>query len=159
VFFPLFLQPSQSKGPQTPTLLFHNHYDRASLTAMSASPHDPQEEGADKQSLDELEDTNHIVDADASTTAKRGRGRPKGSKNKKTTSSSTTEGPSVLSTGKKRGRPPKEKKEDDGTPPPKRPRGRPPKNPKPPATEGTSGEASEPSVKKRRGRPPKKTAT
>jgi high mobility group AT-hook protein 2 len=32
---------------------------------MSTSPHDPQDEGADKQSLDELEDTNHVVDADA----------------------------------------------------------------------------------------------
>ena len=49
--------------------------------------------------------------------------------------------------------------DDNGeAPPPKRPRGRPPKNPKPPATEGTSGEGGEPSVKKKRGRPPKKAA-
>ncbi|KAF8797943.1 hypothetical protein BYT27DRAFT_7228555 [Phlegmacium glaucopus] len=150
---------------------------------MSTSPNDPQDEGADKQSLDELEDTNHVVGTDAgpspTTPAKRGRGRPKGSKNKKATSSPAAEGSSIPTGQRKRGRPPKvsknaiintsfrfpsehphEKKEDNGeTPPPKRPRGRPPKNPKPPATEGTSGEAGEPSVKKKRGRPPKKTTT
>ena len=32
---------------------------------MSTSPHDPLDEAADKQSLDELDDTNHVVDTDA----------------------------------------------------------------------------------------------
>lgn len=41
------------------------------------------------------------------TPAKRGRGRPKGSKNKKATSSSAAEGPSTPVGQRKRGRPPK----------------------------------------------------
>ncbi|KAF5358279.1 hypothetical protein D9756_001649 [Leucocoprinus leucothites] len=96
--------------------------------------------------------------------AKRGRGRPKGSKNKKSAanaSSATTTTPAVP---RKRGRPPKPKAEQDGEPAPKRPRGRPPKNPKPSVTEGgegtsASGEAAaEPSTKRKPGRP-KKTAS
>ncbi|KAF8163219.1 hypothetical protein B0H34DRAFT_672269 [Crassisporium funariophilum] len=152
---------------------------------MSTSANEAQDEGADKQSLDELEETNHAAgDAEAvhfepislldegdrninangtspTTPAKRGRGRPKGSKNKKAASTSAAGSPTTPVAGRKRGRPPKEKKEDSGEePPPKRPRGRPPKNPKPiPAEGGTSAEAGESSVKKKRGRPPKKSTT
>ena len=51
-----------------------------------------------------------------------------------------------------------DKKEGNGEePPPKRPRGRPPKNPKSSADD-TGGEGGEPREKKKRGRPPKKAA-
>jgi high mobility group AT-hook protein 2 len=108
---------------------------------------------------------------------KRGRGRPKGSKNKKGTAALAA--PAVPTVPRKRGRPPKvrasglshcclhhncrsdprsvhqEKKDTGEEPPPKRPRGRPPKNPKPPAGTSTEGADSTPPVKRKRGRPPK----
>ncbi|KAJ7940725.1 hypothetical protein B0H13DRAFT_1849903 [Mycena leptocephala] len=95
--------------------------------------------------------------ADTSDTpVKRGRGRPKGSKNKKAVP--TPAGESSSAPPRKRGRPPKEKKDDDtkddaddddgdDEPTPKRKRGRPPK-PAAPADPN-----AEP---KKRGRPPKK---
>ncbi|KAJ3561903.1 hypothetical protein NP233_g9910 [Leucocoprinus birnbaumii] len=135
---------------------------------MSASPKDQQDDAADRQSIDELDEPQPEVEKEGGTTettenppVKRGRGRPKGSKNKKTTASApgaTTTTPSVP---RKRGRPPKPKTEQEGEPAPKRPRGRPPKNPKPAATEGgegaaASGEtAAEPSTKRKPGRPKK----
>ncbi|KAG8217827.1 hypothetical protein J3R82DRAFT_5992 [Butyriboletus roseoflavus] len=99
--------------------------------------------------------------------AKRGRGRPKGSKNKKSGAVSATTAPSDgTPVRKKRGRPPKEKKPDDSgeEPPAKRRRGRPRKEQKPEeaptvaTSAATTGEGlGETSVKKKRGRPPKKT--
>ncbi|KAF4615459.1 hypothetical protein D9613_002963 [Agrocybe pediades] len=132
---------------------------------MSTSPTDQHDEPADK-AIDELADANNTVDdaeqGSSSPVVKRGRGRPKGSKNKKTgASSSAPESPTTPVQRRKRGRPPKEKKEDSGEEPaPKRPRGRPPKNPKP-AEEGPAaagGESGETSTKKKRGRPPKKSS-
>ncbi|KAF8969991.1 hypothetical protein BDZ97DRAFT_178142 [Flammula alnicola] len=130
---------------------------------MSTSPKEAHDENVDKQSVDELADPNHATDdaepgASNATPAKRGRGRPKGSKNKKAgASSSAPDSPTTPTVQRKRGRPPKEKKEDAGEEPPaKRPRGRPPK-PKPAAGEATnSGDTGESSTKKKRGRPPKK---
>ncbi|KAJ7595131.1 hypothetical protein C8J56DRAFT_1124062 [Mycena floridula] len=88
----------------------------------------------------------------ADVTFKRGRGRPKGSRNKKSSNagigSSST--PTIL---QRRGGPSKKKKEDDSgaDEAPQRKRGRPPKHPKPEMSDD-----DEPLVKKRRGRPPKK---
>lgn len=175
------LKPALSTFPLLPFLFLepvpyqHEQYlSPPSLTArivrqidpMSTSPNDAHEDGAEKQSVDELADANHTAEeAEAGTStatpAKRGRGRPKGSKNKKAgASSSAPDSPTTPSVPRKRGRPPKEKKEDTGEePPPKRPRGRPPKTPKPAADEAAaSGEAGESSTKKKRGRPPKKAA-
>ncbi|KAF9483908.1 hypothetical protein BDN70DRAFT_928879 [Pholiota conissans] len=130
---------------------------------MSTSPPDAHDEN-DK---DELADPNHAADdaeAGASTTpAKRGRGRPKGSKNKKGASATVASPESPTAPTRKRGRPPKEKKEDAGEEPaPKRPRGRPPKvKPAPAPEEATTSaaaDAGETSTKKKRGRPPKKPA-
>lgn len=92
---------------------------------------------------------------------KRGRGRPKGSKNKKP-GASTTDATGEEAPKRKRGRPPKRKAEDEGAdPPPKRKRGRPPKNPKPDTDEDADHvDAAEPSTatkKKRPGRPRKNT--
>ena len=64
-FLSSFLQPALILVLSKSLLPFHNNHDRVSFAAMSMSPHDPQDEGADKQSLDELEDTNHVVDTDA----------------------------------------------------------------------------------------------
>jgi len=85
-------------------------------------------------------------------TQKRGRGRPKGSKNKKSIAALAADASGESQKPKKRGRPPKvrfllhpltrndrgaycslpqEKKDDGEEPAPKRRRGRPPKNPKP----------------------------
>ncbi|CAA7271784.1 unnamed protein product [Cyclocybe aegerita] len=135
---------------------------------MSTPPNDAQDDAVDKQSpVDELAEPNHTADdaeAGTSTAApvKRGRGRPKGSKNKKAGTSSAADSPTTPTVPRKRGRPPKEKKEEpEGEPTPKRPRGRPPKNPKPaPPAEGaaTTTEGGE-APKKKRGRPPKKTTT
>ncbi|KIK08715.1 hypothetical protein K443DRAFT_531328 [Laccaria amethystina LaAM-08-1] len=152
---------------------------------MSTSPRDAQDEGADKQSLDELEEPQPTADAEAGTSTatpvKRGRGRPKGSRNKKSlTGASAAADASMPATPRKRGRPPKvrsialfqdflslslqEKKEEDGEErAPKRPRGRPPKNPRPQTKEGeTSGAGGsgdpESSTKKKRGRPSKNAA-
>jgi len=54
-----------------------------------------------------------------------------------------------------------EKKDDSGEEPtPKRPRGRPPKNPKPvaaPVEAAVTSDSGDASAKKKRGRPPKKT--
>ncbi|PPQ86843.1 hypothetical protein CVT25_012562 [Psilocybe cyanescens] len=132
---------------------------------MSTPPNDAQDEGLDKQSVDELAETNHATDdaepgTSTASAVKRGRGRPKGSKNKKSgTSSAGPESPTTPTVQRKRGRPPKEKKEDTGEePPPKRPRGRPPKNPKPASGEATTSAdvAGDSSAKKKRGRPSKK---
>ncbi|KAG6818189.1 hypothetical protein H0H87_000094 [Tephrocybe sp. NHM501043] len=132
---------------------------------MSSSPHDPQDDAEDKQPVDEL-DEQHGGDTEGEATtkdvpAKRGRGRPKGSKNKRPGSiPAAAAGSSTAAvTPRKRGRPPKEKKPDDeGEPPAKRKRGRPPKNPKPDAGDsaGGDGDAPDPSAKKKRGRPSKK---
>ncbi|KAJ7109286.1 hypothetical protein C8R44DRAFT_884346 [Mycena epipterygia] len=85
---------------------------------------------------------------------KRGRGRPKGSKNKKAVPTPAGEA-SSSATPRKRGRPPKEKKDEEKEdesggeeePTPKRKRGRPPKPAVP------TDPNAEP---KKRGRPPKK---
>jgi hypothetical protein len=61
----LFSPSSPSPNALNSFLPSHTNYDRVSLTAMSTSLHDQLEEGADKQSLDELDDTNHVVDTDA----------------------------------------------------------------------------------------------
>ncbi|KAF9532262.1 hypothetical protein CPB83DRAFT_847540 [Crepidotus variabilis] len=129
---------------------------------MSASPNEPLDDALDSHSVDELAEANNTADdgepgSSSAPPAKRGRGRPKGSKNKKTLAAGvdTTSAPTVP---KKRGRPPKEKKADDDEPVAKRPRGRPPKNPRPSTGEAAaSGEGGEPAPKKKRGRPPKKT--
>ncbi|KAG6911460.1 hypothetical protein DXG01_014534 [Tephrocybe rancida] len=137
---------------------------------MSSSPHDPQEESEEKHGVDELDDQpGGDTEGEApakDAPVKRGRGRPKGSKNKRTgsTPAATTGSSSAPAvTPRKRGRPPKEKKVDeegDVEPPTKRKRGRPPKHPKPDAGDGAEGDgdAPEPSAKKKRGRPSKKTA-
>ncbi|KAG5353989.1 hypothetical protein E4T56_gene12290 [Termitomyces sp. T112] len=131
---------------------------------MSSSPHDPQDEGDDKQNLDELDEpTGGDTEGDVGmkdAPAKRGRGRPKGSKNKRPGSTPAASAGTAV-TPRKRGRPPKEKKPDDEAdtePPTKRKRGRPPKNLKPESGDGAeaSGEATDPSAKKKRGRPSKK---
>ena len=115
----------------------------------------------------------------AETPAKRGRGRPKGSKNKKS-GTSAAEATGEEAPKRKRGRPPKvriilitsssplftfphpqRKAEDEGVePPPKRKRGRPPKNPKPETDEDAdhvepAAESSTATKKKRVGRPRK----
>ncbi|KAJ7774576.1 hypothetical protein DFH07DRAFT_800109 [Mycena maculata] len=71
---------------------------------------------------------------DGSETAKRGRGRPKGSTNKKGVSAPAAEASSSAATPRKRGRPRKENKDKEGK-------------------EGESGDEEEPSVKRKRGRP------
>jgi len=136
------------------------------------SPSPPQEAAAESKAQDELEENGQAVVGDAEAGAaetsgapvKRGRGRPKGSKNKKgTTLAGDASAPDAPK--KKRGRPPKEKKPEevgtDGEPAPKRKRGRPPKNPKPEGEAGATsgGEGGEPSEKKKRGRPPKSTTS
>ncbi|KAF9005567.1 hypothetical protein BDQ17DRAFT_1325089 [Cyathus striatus] len=128
---------------------------------MSSSPREPQEEGAEKTAVDELDEPQSSGDAEAgpSTAApqKRGRGRPKGSKNKKSADGATSND-APTQPARKRGRPPKEKKDDSGEEPaPKRPRGRPRKNPKPEAATGEGGDGAE-TPKRKRGRP-KKTTT
>ena len=116
-----------------------------------------EQDSGERQNLDELDEQpgeTHDAAQDTQTPQKRGRGRPKGSRNKTTvleapsTSTAAAAGSSTT-TVKKRGRPPKEKKDDD-EPAPKRQRGRPRKNPKP-------EDSGEPAPKKKRGRP-KKTA-
>ncbi|KAF8478627.1 hypothetical protein DFH94DRAFT_751101 [Russula ochroleuca] len=104
----------------------------------------------------------------ASTPAKRGRGRPKGSKNKKNaagTAASTSEVAPAAGEKRKRGRPPKPKNVPEegasGEPPAKRKRGRPPKNPKPtspPHEDVGEGGTSDSPTKRKRGRPPKNAA-
>ncbi|KAH9063382.1 hypothetical protein EDB87DRAFT_1603334 [Lactarius vividus] len=98
---------------------------------------------------------------------KRGRGRPKGSKNKKSVAGASVPAPEASPpTGekRKRGRPPKPKNPQEdtstGEPPAKRKRGRPPKNPKPASTQEDAGEGgtSDLPVKRKRGRPPKNAA-
>ncbi|KAJ7227445.1 hypothetical protein GGX14DRAFT_419606 [Mycena pura] len=89
--------------------------------------------------------------------AKRGRGRPKGSKNKKSPSHPATTGTTLTVRG--RGRPPKEKKDDESmvqsigedNPVAKRKRGRPPIAP-------IMTHEEEPSPKRKRGRSPKSVA-
>ncbi|KAF8636531.1 hypothetical protein AX17_003344 [Amanita inopinata Kibby_2008] len=142
---------------------------------MSSSPHEAQEEPAERHSHDEVEEPQVGIDAgdDAASPGetlpmKRSRGRPLGSKNKKTPAQSTDATPSSSTTPgqRKRGRPrkttitdtenqPKPEESGDG-PPVKRSRGRPRKNPQP--TETADAEGSEPAQKKKRGRP-KKTTT
>ncbi|KAJ6496591.1 hypothetical protein C8R47DRAFT_1194365 [Mycena vitilis] len=120
---------------------------------------------ADTQPADNADDKDAPPqDADAAgepateTPVKRGRGRPKGSKNKKAVPAAPGDGPSAAP--RKRGRPPKEKKDDDDAKddaddddgddePPKKKRGRPPK----------AASAADPNAEpKKRGRPPKKAA-
>jgi high mobility group AT-hook protein 2 len=103
---------------------------------MSTSPQDQQEEGVALDELDDANhvvdtdagtsvsvqtsyfsllsflDVGRInpffyLDPSPTTPVKRGRGRPKGSKNKKATSSSAAEGSSAPAVQRKRGRPPK----------------------------------------------------
>ena len=103
---------------------------------MSTSPQDQQDEGVALDELDDANhavdndggtslslytsyfslpsflDVHRIIafpclDASPTTPVKRGRGRPKGSKNKKATSSSAAEGSSAPAGQRKRGRPPK----------------------------------------------------
>jgi len=135
------------------------------------SPSPPQDAAAEGKALDELEENGQAVVGEAEggaaetseTPVKRGRGRPKGSKNKK--GSALAGDAAADAPKKKRGRPPKEKKPDevgtDGEPAPKRKRGRPPKNPKPEGDAGATsgGEGGESSEKKKRGRPPKSAAS
>ncbi|KAF8447587.1 hypothetical protein L210DRAFT_3526789, partial [Boletus edulis BED1] len=131
----------------------------------SADRYDEDIEENDRPAAEEVEAATAPKDA---LPAKRGRGRPKGSKNKKSGAASATAGPSEgAPVKKKRGRPPKEKKPDDSgaeEPPAKRRRGRPRKEQKSQQTitAGTSATATgdgsgESIVKKKRGRPPKKT--
>ncbi|EAU88458.1 hypothetical protein CC1G_11930 [Coprinopsis cinerea okayama7 len=129
---------------------------------MSSSP--PPRDVLDDAERSPLEDElaasppRNSTEPEAGTSAvpvKRGRGRPKGSKNKKTLGSPAT--PTTPTVPRKRGRPPKEKK-DDEEPRPKRPRGRPPKNPKPEgstAAPAASASGDGAPVKRKRGRPPK----
>lgn len=131
---------------------------------MSSPAHD---EPADDPKVDELEET---ADGDtgegeeaapAEQTVKRKRGRPPGSKNKKTLAAEaagTGASPEAPAVPRKRGRPPKRKPEEDPSaePPVKRKRGRPPKPKPPPPEDGNgepSGESSAP--KRKRGRPRK----
>ncbi|KAG5653966.1 hypothetical protein H0H81_008834 [Sphagnurus paluster] len=137
---------------------------------MSSSPREAHEEPEDKNNLDEVDELpggdteGEAAPKDGDVPVKRGRGRPKGSKNKRPGAAPAVPaaGSSSAATPRKRGRPPKEKRDDDGEtePPVKRKRGRPPKNPKPEVADGgaTSGHAPEPAVKKKRGRPSKKTS-
>ncbi|KAI0006084.1 hypothetical protein BJV74DRAFT_802082 [Russula compacta] len=103
----------------------------------------------------------------APTPGKRSRGRPKGSKNKKSAAgvaATTSEVAPAAGEKRKRGRPPKPKNVPEegvsGEPPAKRKRGRPPKNPKPssPHDEGDEEGTSDSPAKRKRGRPPKNAA-
>ncbi|KAH9966724.1 hypothetical protein BC827DRAFT_1153087 [Russula dissimulans] len=119
----------------------------------------------------------------APTPPKRGRGRPKGSKNKKSaagTAASTSEDAPAAGEKRKRGRPPKAcspellfppfylpqpspksvpEEGPSGEPPLKRKRGRPPKTkPTSPREDVGEGAASDTPVKRKRGRPPKNAA-
>jgi len=129
---------------------------------MSGSP--PHEPADDAHGPGTAADPASNTAAAAETPAKRGRGRPKGSKNKKS-GTSATEATGEEAPKRKRGRPPKRKAEDEGVePPPKRKRGRPPKNPKPETEEeadhvepvaAESSTATTTTKKKRAGRPRK----
>ncbi|VDB82802.1 unnamed protein product [Peniophora sp. CBMAI 1063] len=143
---------------------------------MSPSPSsDEVEESA--QAVDQLEEgvgESAIPPAPAPVAGgapvKRPRGRPKGSKNKKTLEKEAAQAAAIASgdpaaiaaaeqatsAPKKRGRPPKVKT-DDGEPAPKKKRGRPPKT-KPEDAEEGGDEAAEPE-KKKRGRPPKSASS
>ncbi|KZP24789.1 hypothetical protein FIBSPDRAFT_929664 [Athelia psychrophila] len=144
--------------------------------ASAQAQHDPEDVVNASGTAGEVEDT---VAEGAEPTQKRGRGRPKGSKNKKSATTPEVDAAAAADVPrKKRGRPPKvcvnlltpfagvprahpalstqEKKDDgDGEPPAKRKRGRPPKVKPEADTEGAEG--GEPSEKKKRGRPPKPT--
>lgn len=139
---------------------------------MSASPKDQQDDAAERQqSIDELDEPHPEAENEGGTTettenlpAKRGRGRPKGSKNKKTAANTTDATSAMSAVPRKRGRPPKPKTDQEGEPTPKRPRGRPPKNPRPSAPDGgeevtVSGEAATEEATKRKPGRPKKTAS
>ncbi|KAH6918673.1 hypothetical protein BKA70DRAFT_1247888 [Coprinopsis sp. MPI-PUGE-AT-0042] len=125
---------------------------------MSSSPprdlNDDRDRSPLEDELDQSAPSNNEPDAGPSTVpVKRGRGRPKGSKNKKGAAANAE--PAAPAIPRKRGRPPKEKK-DDEEPRPKRPRGRPPKNPRPEGSSTTVGaSASGDAPKRKRGRPPK----
>ncbi|KAF8997766.1 hypothetical protein BDQ17DRAFT_1329222 [Cyathus striatus] len=104
------------------------------------------------QTVDELDEPLNLSDefeAGPSTSLqKRGRGRPKGSKNKKSVDTID------VKPARKRGRPPKEKTDDTREELlVKRPRGRPRKNPKP---EAETAEGGDKETQKKRGRKPKK---
>jgi len=120
---------------------------------MSGSP--PHESADDAHGPGTVADPSSNADAPA----KRGRGRPKGSKNKKS-GTSNAEATGEEPPKRKRGRPPKRKAEEEIVdPPPKRKRGRPPKNPKPETDEDADrvepAESSTATKKKRPGRPRK----
>ncbi|KAI0256758.1 hypothetical protein BJV78DRAFT_1150697 [Lactifluus subvellereus] len=155
---------------------------------MSDSPADDTFD--DPKLPDELDEgAQHAGNSDtglATTPAKRGRGRPKGSKNKKSaagTAASTSEVAPAAGEKRRRGRPPKvclepiasgfpfsplvivqpknpQEETATGEPPAKRKRGRPPKTPKPvpPHDDVAEGATSDPPPKRKRGRPPKNAA-
>jgi len=113
------------------------------------------------ESADDAHGPGTAADPASNTDAppKRGRGRPKGSKNKKS-GTSTAEAAGEEPPKRKRGRPPKRKAEEESAdPPPKRKRGRPPKNPKPDTDEDADhaepAESSTATKKRRPGRPRK----
>ncbi|KAI0375018.1 hypothetical protein BV20DRAFT_976953 [Pilatotrama ljubarskyi] len=149
---------------------------------MSDSP-EPRAHSDDAK-VDEIDDNSGEPEAAPQNEPqpKRKRGRPPGSKNKKTLekeAATGTAGPSAEAPRRPRGRPPKtltvyfhnhysqrkpeeEKKAEGGEPsepPPKRKRGRPRKNPLPEPSGGEEGEPSNaaeaPPAKRKRGRPPK----
>ncbi|KAH9842649.1 uncharacterized protein C8Q71DRAFT_733763 [Rhodofomes roseus] len=155
----------------------------ASAQPLPTMPDSPSREDPAEDKKDELEDNGGEPEtaeveasAESAQPAKRGRGRPRGSKNKKTIAaeaaraagSSTAGGSSDPPVKRPRGRPRKRPAEDEAPsePKPKRKRGRPPKNKPaeaPAEAEGDEGEpeAAAPSEppKKKRGRPPKNASS
>ncbi|RPD66262.1 hypothetical protein L226DRAFT_193346 [Lentinus tigrinus ALCF2SS1-7] len=134
---------------------------------MSASP-DSRAPSEDKDEIDETAaEPSEAPKTDPQP--KRKRGRPPGSKNKKTIAAeaAAAEAGSSAPPKRPRGRPPKRKSEEEhkaeggepSEPPPKKKRGRPPKNPRPEPTAG-AGEASTSAdpPKRKRGRPRKNSS-
>ncbi|KAI0079956.1 hypothetical protein K474DRAFT_1673028 [Panus rudis PR-1116 ss-1] len=158
------LKPS----PACPFPLFPSTYSLPLLsTIMSSSPNrddDPKDELPDESpAADQAAGSSAQPAADPVTPGKRGRGRPKGSKNKKTLAKADEPPQPKRPRGRPRKRP---LSPEGGEPKPKRPRGRPRKNPAPPAPEAAqepttdeggeaeAGPSSEP-PKRKRGRPRK----
>lgn len=119
---------------------------------MSSASHERAYDVSENRNVDQAENQYGVepegesVPQESLRPVKRGRGRPKGSKNKPPSTAAPI-AESSSSPTRKRGRPPKEKRED-GEPTPKRRRGRPRKNPLP----------DEASPTKKRGRPKKVVA-